>query len=389
VRTTRRRLTVGMVIVALAFSIMPGATANEDTEPFRVLVVGKTTGFRHASIVPATTAIMAMGEEHNFEVDVWDPQITGVPGQNSAGQPDRTLPSTPFTSAENLSQYATLVFVSTVDNTNNLNPARPTLLDPAEFAAFQEYLYNGGGFAGIHAATDSMHTIPWYSELTGGGARFRNHPPGTPNADKHVENPAHPSTEMLPLLWNRTDEWYNFTQNPRPSVHVLVTLDESTYNPGFGAMGEDHPIAWCHNFEGSIRSWYTAGGHTNASFISDALFLEHILQGILWSAGRVSGGGDCVTFYEVRNLVDDLAERTFERPSERARQAAAVRAITKHLDRAEAHADVGNRAAAIKHLHTAATLARALVPDRPAGAVLSGTLLDLVEWQEGLVAADL
>jgi type 1 glutamine amidotransferase len=383
-KITRHRLAVGLVVTALALTTVPVASASlADDDPFKVLVVGKTSGFRHSSIVPATTAIMALGEVHGFSVDVWDPQVTGMPGQNSAGQPTRTLPSTPFTSAEDLAQYKTLVFVSTVDNTNNLNPARPTLLDPTEFAAFQGYLYNGGGFAGVHAATDSMHTIPWYSQLTGGGARFRNHPPGTPNADKYVESPAHPSTQMLPLLWNRTDEWYNFTTNPRESVHVLLTLDESTYNPGSGAMGDDHPIAWCHNFEG-IRSWYTAGGHTNASFISDTLFLEHLLQGILWSAGEVSGGGDCVTFYEVDNLLADLAATEATSPRESALLAAAVKNIAKHYDQAKAYADAGQRSEAIEELHTAGVLAGALVPDAVTGATLKGKMSNLAEWQQGL-----
>jgi uncharacterized protein len=386
-RHGRRRLIVGMVVVALAFSVLPGATADEEPDPFKVLVVGKTSGFRHASIVPATTAVMAMGEAHGFDVDVWDPPVSGRPGYNSAGQPDRTLPTTPFTSAEDLAQYETLVFVSTVDNTNNMNPARETLLDATELEALQGYIRNGGGYAGIHGATDSMHTRPWYGQLTGGGARFRNHPPGTPNADKHVESPAHPSTSMLPLVWNRTDEWYNFTSNPRPVVHVLATIDETTYNAGFAAMG-DHPIAWCHNFEGG-KSWYTAGGHTNASFISDTLFLEHMLQGILWTAGRVSGGGDCVTFYEVGNLVDELAAREFSSAPLRARQAAAVRNITRHMDLAQAYADEGQRDEAIDELRTASTLSRALVPDSEAGAVLSGKFSDLAEWQEGLKDADL
>ena len=74
-----------------------------------------------------------------------------------------------------------------------------------------------------------------------------------------VESPTHPSTEMLPKEWIRFDEWYNFTTNPREDVHVLLTLDEATYNPGSGAMGADHPIAWCHNFEGG-RSWYEGAG---------------------------------------------------------------------------------------------------------------------------------
>ena len=125
----------------------------------------------------------------------------------------------------------TILFASNVDGTNNQDPARPRTLDDSELAALQGYMRDGGGFVGLHAATDAMHAVPWYGELTGGGARFRNHP-AQQTATMRVESPTHPSTEMLPKEWIRFDEWYNFTANPREDVHVLLTLDESTYSGG-------------------------------------------------------------------------------------------------------------------------------------------------------------
>jgi type 1 glutamine amidotransferase len=87
---------------------------------------------------------------------------------------------------------------------------------------------------------------------------------------------------MLPATWTRRDEWYDFHTNPRDSVRVLATLDESTYEGG--TMGDDHPIAWCRAVDGG-RSWYTAGGHTQASF-RDRLFREHVAGGVRWAAER-------------------------------------------------------------------------------------------------------
>jgi type 1 glutamine amidotransferase len=86
---------------------------------------------------------------------------------------------------------------------------------------------------------------------------------------------------MLPERWTRTDEWYDYRASPRGDVRVLAALDETTYEGG--AMGEDHPIAWCHEFDGG-RAWYTGGGHTRASW-AEPLFLEHVGAGILWAAG--------------------------------------------------------------------------------------------------------
>ena len=79
----------------------------------------------------------------------------------------------------------------------------------------------------------------------------------------------------------RFEEWYNFQNNPRPSVNVLVTVDESTYSGG--NMGSDHPIAWHHDV-GDGRAWYTAMGHHEATY-DDEDFRAHVLGGILWAAG--------------------------------------------------------------------------------------------------------
>jgi len=86
---------------------------------------------------------------------------------------------------------------------------------------------------------------------------------------------------MLPPLWVRTDEWYNYATNPRGKVHVLLTIDENTYIGG--DMGYDHPIAWYHDFEGG-RSWYTSLGHTSASYY-EPLFLAHLWGGITYAVG--------------------------------------------------------------------------------------------------------
>jgi type 1 glutamine amidotransferase/PKD repeat protein/glucose/arabinose dehydrogenase len=299
-RTFTRRLLTATVGTALAVptagAVGAVTAAPAAAEDYKVLVVGKTLGFRHSSIDEGTRAVVALGQSNGFTVDVFDPQ------QSAESLPGATkLESSPFTSAENLSQYATLVFISTVDGTNNLDPARPTLLNPSETAALQGYIRGGGGWVGLHAATDTMHTVPWFSQMTGGGARFRNHP-AQQWATVHNEDRTHPSTAHLPEPWQRFDEWYNYTQNPRPGVHVLQTLVEASYNPGSGTMGNDHPISWCQNFEGG-RSWYQGMGHTEASY-TDPNFLQNMLGGIEWTAGVAEG--NCTSFREIRDRINEL-----------------------------------------------------------------------------------
>lgn len=112
------------------------------------------------------------------------------------------------------------------------------------------------------------------------GAHVASHPTIQP-ASIHVADPAHASTRTLPAPWSRTEEWYDFRSNPRGRVHVLLALDEGTYSGG--RMGGDHPIAWCQFYDGG-RAWYTALGHTEASY-SEPLFLQHLLGGIRFAAG--------------------------------------------------------------------------------------------------------
>jgi hypothetical protein len=119
----------------------------------------------------------------------------------------------------------------------------------------------------------------WYGELV--GAYFADHPAITA-ADVIVEDSTHPAAKTLPATWTRTDEWYNFRSNPRPNVSVILALDETSYTGG--TMGEDHPIAWAHEYDGG-RAFYTAMGHTAESF-TETPYLEHLIGGIEWAGGR-------------------------------------------------------------------------------------------------------
>ena len=66
-----------------------------------------------------------------------------------------------------------------------------------------------------------------------------------------------------------------------------MTLDETTYSPGTGAMGFDHPISWVQDYQGG-RSFYTGLGHTAATY-AEPLYRQHLLGGIRWAAGEVPG----------------------------------------------------------------------------------------------------
>ncbi|MEV7629938.1 ThuA domain-containing protein [Actinoplanes sp. NPDC089786] len=232
------------------------AQAPAAADPYSVLVFSKTAAFRHDAIPAGIAAIRQLGAANGFTVDA-------------------TEDGAAFTDA-NLAKYRAVIWLSTTGD----------VLDAGQQAAFERYIKADGGYAGIHAASDTEYSWPWYGKLV--GAYFASHP-ANQQATVKVEDPAHPSTAELPERWSRFDEWYNFQTNPRADVHVLASLDETSYTPGAGAMGADHPTAWCQDYDGG-RAWYTGGGHTSESY-ADPQFLAHLLGGIQTAAGVLDA--DC------------------------------------------------------------------------------------------------
>ena len=242
-------LIAGLAVVLVIFTF--GTARAESAEPaFSVLVFSKTAGFRHDSIAAGVAAVQALGEQNNFLVDATE---------------DASL-----FSDQGLARYRVVVFLNTTGD----------VLDAGQQAAFETFIQRGGGFVGIHAASDTEYDWPWYGNLV--GTYFRKHPP-IQSATLNVVDPSHESTRHLPVRWKRTDEWYNFTRDLDPDFTVLIRIDERSYRGG--SMGAGHPIAWYHFHDGG-RAWYTAVGHTIESY-REPLFLQHLLGGINWAAGVI------------------------------------------------------------------------------------------------------
>jgi type 1 glutamine amidotransferase len=254
-RPTRQAISclaiVGVLLPASLIFSNAGETADAR---FSVLVFSKTAGYRHDSIPRGVRAIEELGAAHGFSVDSTEDE-----GRFN----DATL-----------ARYKVVVFLNTTGD----------ILDPAEKAAFEHYIRSGGGFVGIHSASDTEYRWPWYGRLV--GAYFASHPEIQRAAVRIVEAD-HPSMKDLPPVWERVDEWYNFKDNPRNAVRVLAILDEATYSGG--RMGADHPITWCQDIDGG-RSWYTAMGHTVESY-AEPLFRLHLLGGIESAAGVAAACG--------------------------------------------------------------------------------------------------
>jgi cytochrome c len=237
-------------LVALAFLVVSVCAATAHSQDSRVLVFSKTAGFRHSSIGPGLTAIRKLGQENGFAVDA-------------------TEDASAFTS-KNLGRYRAVIFLNTTGD----------VLDATQQDDFERYIQAGGGYVGIHSATDTEYEWPWYNRLA--GAQFESHP-DNPNVQKgtfRVLDKNHPATEGLPDLWERVDEFYSF-KSIDPSIRVLIDIDEKTYQGG--KNGDRHPMAWYHDFDGG-RAFYTNMGHTDETF-SEPLFLRHLLGGLRYAMG--------------------------------------------------------------------------------------------------------
>lgn len=216
----------------------------------QVLVFSKTAGFRHGSIGAGKEMFRRLGMEHAWIVDY---------SEDSA-----------IFNSEKLGKYDVIVFLSTTGD----------ILDDVQQKAMEAWFKPRRGYVGIHAAADTEYEWEWYGKLVGG--YFKSHP-AQQEADVIVEDRKHPTTKHLPAVWHRKDEWYDYRVNPRPSVKVLASLKTSSYTGH--SMGEDHPITWCQEFEGSGRSFYTGLGHTNESYTEKA-FVEMIRQAVAWACQR-------------------------------------------------------------------------------------------------------
>jgi cytochrome c len=216
---------------------------------FSVLVFTKTAGFRHGSIDAGVAAIRELGAAHGFSVT-------------------HTEDAAVF-SDEGLAGHRAVIFLLTSGD----------VLGDGQQAAFERYIRAGGGYAGVHSASDTEYDWPWYGGLV--GAYFADHPAIQP-AELLVADASHPATAGLPARWARADEWYNFRGPLGPEVRVLLTIDEASYSGG--SMGANHPMSWQQRYDGG-RSWYTALGHTEESY-GEPHFLAHLAGGILWAAGK-------------------------------------------------------------------------------------------------------
>lgn len=223
---------------------------------FKVLLVAATNGWRHESVHAGVLAIQQLGVKNFFDVVYYE---------NPRGINDKYL-----------EQFQAIIFFNTTGD----------ILDSAQQKAMERFIQSGKGFVGIHSASDTEYDWAWYTKLV--GRMFKIHP-AVQSAKLKVLDNTFPGLQGFAngRIW--TDEWYDFQPETITGLNYILSVDESTYNAKVqwgnnksDGMGQLHPIAWYHNYDGG-RSFYTALGHLPAIY-SDASFLNHVYAGILWAA---------------------------------------------------------------------------------------------------------
>jgi type 1 glutamine amidotransferase len=252
-----------------------------------VLVFTKSSGFEHAvvkrvggkpSLVEDT--INELGNKHGFSAVVT--------------KDGRIFDSKEFHS------YAAVVFYTTGDLTIMGTDGKPPM-SPKGKQTLLDAVRDGMGFVGVHAASDTFHTLPDSEDRSNRyiahgdqedpylrmlGAEFITHgrEPQLQDANLIVNDPKFPGLEGVTSPVSFNEEWYSM-KDFVPDLHVILALDTH------GMKGEcyqraPYPVTWARQ-QGKGRVFYTAMGHRPENWKNE-FFLNLLAGGIRWSIADTS-----------------------------------------------------------------------------------------------------
>jgi len=194
---------------------------------------------------------------------------------------------------EFLSKYQVVLFLDT----------RPE--DPAQRAAFQKYMENGGGWMGFHFAAFALtpsafdQNWDWYHKVFIGADQYKSNTWRPTPATLRVEDRKHPATKHLPVTFKSSpNEWYRWTADltRNPDIDILISIDSTSFPLGTGPKPHEiwhsgyYPVVWTNK---KYKMIYVNMGHNDIDYenktnkelsftfnnpIQDIL----VLDGLLW-----------------------------------------------------------------------------------------------------------
>ena len=199
-----------------------------------------------------------------------------------------------------LAKYQVVVFLDT----------RPE--DPAQRAAFKEYMDHGGAWMGFHfagfALTPSAYPANWdwyHNTFLGSGSYVSNTWRPT-SAILRVEDRRHPASRHLPETFKSSpNEWYRWEKDLRqnPDIDILISIDSTSFPLGTGPKQNEiwrsgyFPVVWTNK---NYKMLYLNMGHNDIDYehrydtsnktlsytLNNTIQDRLIIDGLLWLGGR-------------------------------------------------------------------------------------------------------
>jgi type 1 glutamine amidotransferase len=246
-----------------------------------LLVFSKTNGFRHASIATGKVALEELGKTTGAYSVVISDDLANF--EENA-----------------LKKFDAVCFLSTTMNVFSPKADILKTMSPEDKKAAEEldaclksnlmnFVKSGGGFIGIHAATDTFYEWAEYGKMINGC--FDGHPW---NADTHVSIKVEPGQEKHPLVAMFGGENIEFKEEiyqlkapyDSKSVHMLLRLDTEKSDmtrKGIKRTDNDFGVSWARPWSKG-RVFYSSLGHNHEIYWTPKV-LSHYLAGIQWALG--------------------------------------------------------------------------------------------------------
>jgi len=276
------RFALGASVVAALLGSQRAASAQDSTRVFRVIAffTAKKDDAHISFVREAMPWFPKIAAQYHFDYDTtsnWD-----------------------NLNATFLARYQVVVFLDT----------RPE--DPAQRAAFQQYMEHGGAWMGFHfagfALTPSAYPAnwSWYHDTFLGSGQFVSNTWRPVSAVLRVEDRAHPAMRHLPETFRSSpSEWYRWENDLRenPDIDILLSIDSTSFPLGTGPKPHEiwhsgyYPVVWTNR---KYRMIYFNMGHNDIDYehkydstnktlsytLGNPVQDRLIIDALLWLGGR-------------------------------------------------------------------------------------------------------
>jgi type 1 glutamine amidotransferase len=245
---------------------MPTSPVVKPKKERKILVYSKASGFHHQSIPTGKDCFRIMSEKTKAFSVTFSDDVADY-------------------SAENLKNYDAILF-------NNTTKIQKAFTTPEQQQAILDFINNGGGYIGIHSASDAgMPEWNEYTDMVGGC--FNGHPWGAGGTwGIRIEDPDHPIMECFEGKdFMLKDELYKYKGYDRSKQRVLASIDVRVSPKGKAERPDrDHALIWVRN-QGKGRVFFSALGHNHEVFFHPQI-LECWLAGIQFALGDLQASTD-------------------------------------------------------------------------------------------------